>query len=404
MQKKKQVYIIIIIIFNIIIHAEVPYTHDRTTELEILENIDYESMRSTFDLGIRYIYEYSINNGELFIICQHLDEKSIDNKIRIQVPNSNIDGGMVASVEVFNSNGIHQGSIGKINSYVNGGIVEPAYMKYNDSIIYILDFATKRINTFRSRGNVFDFEYSIYYDEYFVGYIIEIIDNKIFTSNPRQFLSNHENSGVVYEIIDDHEYDNSMDIKEITQFIPVDEFRSFFGYDDNTNLDSIGDLTPSMIEIIKTRGLYTKVHYETDLKNNIYAINAFGTEINKFDSNFNIIGKNKIKAFEEIRLEERNIKEKSSSHWNDLYSECNGVFYKENTNTIILYYRFSKDMSEIKGFSRALLFLSADTLEPTSDIIPINFIPIQVNNKTNEMIAFNFINEQPVIEFYEVHK
>ncbi len=391
------------ILTDIILAKNISITLDRTVSLEKIDNVNYESMHKTFELGLNNICDYSVINGDILLICKKIDQKSVNNKIKLQVTKSSVDIDMISSVEVFDSNGDYKGPVGIVNSYINGGIISPVCIETTDNGLFIVDDETGRVNKFRIDQYPLAFEYSISYRDKFDGYNISVINDRLYTSNPKGFLSDNFNSGIVFEFVDDPDYDHSMNIKELDQFIPVNEFRSFFGFGDN-DIDGIGDLTPSMIEILKTRGLYTKVRYAHDLDGNVYAVNAFGSEINKLNRNNKIIIKNKIPIFEEIRNEEKNIQERTSSHWNDLYSECSDIFYDNDLNSVILYYRFSKDLSKIKGYSRALLFLSSDTLEPISDLIPIEFIPVRINPATNEMIGLNFIEELPVIEFYEISK
>lgn len=398
-----------IFIFYIIVSIKLfSFELEMTQEvfLEKLNYINYEQLERDTKIGFTYLFSYNQKNSLFFIALQNKNIKSSSQKIS----NTNNDNYAI-SLEVFNENGKHIGSVGKMNSFENGGIINIDYMQTENDTIFIYDSETKRINAFELRDSKFPFLYSIDLKKNQNSYSFHIKNNKLFGSKPKDFLISHYNTASMADIIPCENYPKSKEITDTKTFFSCEKYREVIDFYNNKifkklNIEKITDLNLKIIyECIFTGGIYTTVLYAFNNDNTFYGINVFGTELIKFDISCNPIDTIKINEFEDFRKYELDLYKKihrKNVSFTNVFSKLENIFLNKKDGLVFLYYRLTPTMSEKKNGNKFLFVYSIPERKFIANFYPINFIPIDYDENINRLIGFNYTGDNPCIEYYKI--
>lgn len=378
--------------------------------LEKLDNINYEQLKNDTEIGFAHLFAYNQKHSLFFVALKNKNIKSVSQKIITSSKDS-----YAISLEAFNEKGKHIGSIGKMNSFENGGIVKVDYMQTGNDTIFIYDSETHRISAFKLTDSKFPFLYSIELQDNQESYSFHVKNNKFFGSKPKDFLISHYNTAFMADIIPCEKYPKSKEITNIKTFFSCEKYREMIDFYNNEMYKKIVDELNSdknpdpnlkyIYECVFTGGIYTTPLYAFNNDSTFYAINTFGTELIKFDTSCNPIDTIKINEFEDFRKYEldlyKKIHRKNVSYTN-IFSKLENIFLNRNDGLIFLYYRLTPTMAEEKNSDKFLFVYSIPERKFITNFYPINFIPIDYDENINRLIGFNFTGNNPCIEYYKI--
>lgn len=383
--------------------------NNRIVNLEIYEHLNYDELKSNYNIGLSNFFAYSKNASLFFAAFQRKDIKSSYQKIS----SSNINN--VQSLEVYGSIGKYLYTVGEVNTYRNGGIINIASVQIENDTIFIYDSSTDRVNAFKFSDSGSSFLYSINLNKNQASYSFHISNNRFYGSKPKDFLISDDNTAFVADIIQDKNYPQSKELVNIRTFFSCEDYRNAIDFYNNPIFKKLVDKRISgkesdkrkdiIYECIFTGGIYITPLYVFNSDSTFYAINIFGTELVKFDILCNPIDTIKIHEFEAFRNQEldlyQRIKRKDVSYTNS-FCKLDNVFLDSKDSLIFLYYRLTTTMSDIKNGNKFLFVYSILENAFIVNFYPIDFIPITFDENISKLVGFNFIGDEPCIEYYDI--
>lgn len=380
---------------------------------EVLDTSSLENMASKASIDM---YRYGTSSGLAFcdknnLLFITLVSNEIANNQGIVTSSGPSKAYLLA---VFDNEGNYKNSVGQINNYANGGIINISCLKIANNTLYTYDPVTKRVSAFQITPTDFNFLHSIDTSRNLNSYSFIIKDDIFWGSKPESYLRANDNSGFIAKIIDDENYPQSKELDLLETIIPSTAYRSFIGYDYKETMKLLGyeedylQENPNMKyiwETLATGGIYATVLYES-YNGFMFAVNTYGTEIFKFDSSFSVIDTIQVEDFHNFRKEEKEIYEtlenRNLRSFHDKYSKLDGIIINEERELIFLYYCHSSTIAEIKGYDKFLFIFSIKDNRFIETFYPIDFIPVSSFEDT--VVGLNIDGERLCLEYYHIEE
>ncbi len=288
------------------------------------------------------------------------------------------------------------------DGYKNGSVNILFSAISNNAKLFLMDIKTQRINVFYLQKDKLIFDYSINLDNIARAPVFLVDESKIYLSNPSGSELDSKMLAIG-EIMLDVNYPQSKDIKIVERLVSCADYR-----EDNSkkmfsfinNVDDSDRLGASLFESIETENIYNNI-FVLEYKDMVLAVNSYGTEVFDItDNQEKRIGT--IDTIKKLRKEDREIinRENFKPGKFDTYSQVEKVFIDNEEGVLLLYYRRSKKLKEVKGSKESFIIVKSLIDSDESEYkIPIDFIPVHFD--ADRKILSGFKNKSGSIYFVE---
>ncbi|PID26415.1 MAG: hypothetical protein CR982_10405 [Candidatus Cloacimonadota bacterium] len=309
-------------------------------------------------------------------------------------------------LKVLGNDGTIIGDFTTSNSYSEGSVVAPSFVRYRNKKIEVYDTDLRRHNIYSYRNNKYNIVKVIDLGDYASGYSTYLHNGMVYNSYNYIFLRDSSLSAQVCEIEKDKYSEISYDTKNPTGLMSYLPYREFTGYilknkdyKEKESLKKMYKDVETILEMETTIAMYAidSFIFGEDF---YYGINLFGTEIVEHNYNNKVVNRYSIDPIKKLREMEfpitgKDLKElKSKFEKRD--SRVHQAFFDSDENNILLIFEAGK-LLQNKGVAKHKLFIFSLDKKKVIGEISIEFTPIGYDSNSNTLAGLKYINEKEFI-------